>query len=142
EKRGKIMDESLHLLNRLWTEDMVVGDYGAMHMKGAVMSPKPYQKPRPPLLIGGYVERVLKRAGVAGDGWLTYFYTPDSFTKSWKKVCDYAADAGKDPATLMNANQLPIMVGDSRKAVEEPMLKWLTTEWDYAAWSESTIESA
>jgi len=111
-------------------------------MKGAVMFPKPYHKPRPPILIGGYVDRVLKRAAVAADGWLTYFYTPASFTKSWKKVCDFAADAGKDPATLINANQLPIMVGKSRAAVEAPLMEWLTKEWDYAAWSESTKESA
>jgi len=106
------------------------------------MFPKPYQKPRPPILIGGYVDRVLKRAAVAGDGWLTYFYTPASFTKSWKKVCDFAAEAGKDPETLLKANQLPIMVGKSRAAVEAPMMAWLTKEWDYAAWSESTKDSA
>jgi probable F420-dependent oxidoreductase len=142
EKRGKIMDESLMIMTRLWTEDVVVGDYPPYHMKAAVMFPKPYQRPRPPVLIGGYVERVLKRAAVAGDGWLTYFYTPESFTRSWKKVCDFAAEAGKDPAGLLNANQLPIMVGNSRAAVEAPMMEWLSKEWDYAAWSESTKDSA
>jgi probable F420-dependent oxidoreductase len=142
EKRGKIMDESLTIMSRLWAEDVVVGDYPPYQMKAAVMFPKPYQKPRPPILIGGYVDRVLKRAAVAGDGWLTYFYTPASFTKSWKKVCDFAAEAGKDPKTLLNANQLPIMVGKSRAAVEAPMMAWLTKEWDYAAWSESTKDSA
>jgi probable F420-dependent oxidoreductase len=142
EKRGKIMDENLTIMTRLWTEDVVAGDYPPYQMKAAVMFPKPYQRPRPPILIGGYVDRVLKRAGVAGDGWLTYFYTPQSFTKSWKKVCDFAAEAGKDPARLLNANQLPIMVGQSRAAVEAPMMEWLSKEWDYASWSESTKDSA
>lgn len=142
EKRGKIMDESLTIMTRLWTEDLVAGEWPPYHMKAAVMFPKPRQRPRPPILIGGYVDRVLKRAGVAGDGWLTYFYTPESFVKSWKKVCDFAAEAGKDPATLLNANQLPIMVGDSRAAVEGPLMEWLSKEWDYAAWSESTKASA
>jgi len=142
EKRGKIMDESLTIMSRLWQEDLVAGDYPPYQMKAAVMFPKPYQRPRPPILIGGYVDRVLKRAAVAGDGWLTYFYTPESFTKSWKKVRDFAAEAGKDPATLLNANQLPIMVGKSRAAVEAPMNEWLSKEWDYASWSDSTKESA
>jgi alkanesulfonate monooxygenase len=142
EKRGKIMDESLTIMTRLWTEPLVAADYPPYNMKAAVMFPKPYQKPRPPILIGGYVDRVLKRAAVAGDGWLTYFYTPESFTKSWKKVCDFAAEAGKDPATLLNANQLPIMVGKSRAAVEAPMMEWLSKEWDYASWSDSTKDSA
>jgi alkanesulfonate monooxygenase len=142
EKRGKIMDQSLEILNRLWTEDLVAGDYPPYNMTAAVMFPKPYQKPRPPILIGGYVDRVLKRAAVAGDGWLTYFYTPESFTTSWNKVCAFAKEAGKDPATLLNGNQLPIMVGKSRAAVEEPMMEWLSKEWDYASWSESTKASA
>jgi probable F420-dependent oxidoreductase len=142
ERRGRIMDESLTIMSRLWTEDVVAGDYPPYQMKAAVMFPKPYQQPRPPILIGGYVDRVLKRAAVAGDGWLTYFYTPASFTKSWRKVCDFAAEAGKDPKALLNANQLPIMVGKSRAAVEAPMMEWLTKEWDYASWSESTKDSA
>ncbi len=142
EKRGKIMDQSLEILNRLWTEDLVAGDYPPYNMTAAVMFPKPYQKPRPPILIGGYVDRVLKRAAVAGDGWLTYFYTPESFTTSWNKVCAFADEAGKDPATLLNGNQLPIMIGKSRAAVEEPMMEWLSKEWDYASWSESTKASA
>jgi probable F420-dependent oxidoreductase len=142
EKRGKIMDESLEIMNRLWTEDLVVGDYPPYHMKAAVMFPKPYHRPRPPILIGGYVDRVLKRAATAADGWLTYFYTPESFAKSWSKVCAFAAEAKKDPSQLLNANQLPIMVGKSRAAIEGPMMEWLTKEWDYASWSESTKDSA
>jgi len=93
------------------------------------------------MLIGGYVERVLKRAALNG-GWLTYFYTPEGFAKSWAKVRCYAEDAGKDPVSLLNANQLPIYVGPSRTAIEAPMMEWLGQEWDYAAWSESTKEAA
>jgi probable F420-dependent oxidoreductase len=142
ERRGRIMDQSLEILSRLWTEDMVEGQYGPYNLRNAVMLPKPVQRPRPTLLIGGYVDRVLKRAAVASDGWLTYFYRPESFTRSWNKIRDFATAAGKNPDSLLNANQLPIMIGTSRAEVEGPMMEWLTTEWDYAAWSESTKDSA
>jgi probable F420-dependent oxidoreductase len=142
ERRGKLMEENLDVLIRLWTEDMVEGQYSHHRLRNAVMLPKPVQKPRPPLLIGGYVDRVLKRAAVAGDGWLTYCYRPESFTRSWAKIRGFAEDAGKDPDSLLNANQLPIMIGKSRTEVEGRMMEWLTTEWDYASWSESTKESA
>ncbi len=141
-KRGKIMDENLEIMTRLWGEDTVNAEIGPYNMRASVMFPKPVQRPRPPILIGGYVDRVLKRAAVDGDGWLTYFYTPDGFTRSWNKVIDFAEEAGKDPATLLNCNQLPIMVGDSRAAVEAPMNEWLNSEWDFASWSESTADSA
>ena len=141
-ERGKIMDENLDLLKRFWTEHMVKGEWPHHKIPAGVMYPKPVQKPRPPILIGGYVDVVLKRAAVAGDGWLTYFYKPEDFAKSWAKVRNFAKEAGKDPDTLMNGAQLPIMIGPSRAAVEAPMMEWLQKEWDYAAWSDSTKESA
>ena len=142
EKRGKLMDENLEILNRLWTEDKVDGKYTAHNISGAVMYPKPVQKPRMPLLIGGYVDRVLRRAGAAGDGWLTYFYQPHHFTKSWNKVRAAAREAGKDPDKLLNASQLPIMVGQSKEAVRADMLEWLNKEWDFPAKSDCSRESA
>ena len=141
-ERGNIMDRNLDILTRLWQEDSVTGSYPPYELAAAVMSPKPVQKPRPPILIGGYVDRVLKRAGVVGDGWLTYYYTAEGFAKSWDKVRRFAADAGKDPDTLRSINQLPIYIGKSRADVEAPMLEWLTTEWDFAGWSDSTTDSA
>ena len=142
EQRGKIMDENLDILKRFWTEDMVQGNWTNHRIPAGVMYPKPAQKPRPPILIGGYVDRVLKRAAVDGDGWLTYFYKADSFAKSWAKVRNFAKEAGKDPDQLMNGSQLPIMIGKSRAAVESQMMEWLGTEWDYASWSDSTKDSA
>jgi alkanesulfonate monooxygenase len=142
EKRGKIMDENLDILKRFWTEDMVKGEWMYHKIPAGVMYPKPVQKPYPPLLIGGYVDRVLQRAAVAGDGWLTYFYRPESFAKSWAKIRSFAKEAGKDPNKLLNASQLPIRVGKSRAAVESEMMEWLSKEWDYASWSESTKDSA
>ncbi len=142
ERRGRIMDQNLDILMRLWLEDMVNGEYPPHNLRNAVMFPKPVQRPRPQILIGGYVDRVLKRAATRGDGWLTYFYTPEGFTKSWTKVRNFAEEAGKDPDSLVNCHQLPIMVGASRAAVEGPMMEWLNTEWDFASWSDSTTDSA
>jgi probable F420-dependent oxidoreductase len=142
DKRGKIMDENLDILKRFWKQDMVKGDWMFHKIPAGVMFPKPLQKPYPPLLIGGYVDRVLKRAAVAGDGWLTYFYRPEGFAASWAKIRNFAKEAGKDPDKLLNASQLPIRIGKSRAAVEAEMMEWLGKEWDYASWSESTRDSA
>jgi probable F420-dependent oxidoreductase len=141
ERRGNIMDRNLDIMSRLWTEHGVTAELDEFNLRNAVMYPKPVQQPRPPLLIGGYVDRVLKRATTRGDGWLTYFYTPEGFTKSWDKVLRFAEEAGRDPSELISANQLPIYVGE-RSKVEAPMMEWLTTEWDFAGWSDSTVDSA
>jgi alkanesulfonate monooxygenase len=142
DRRGRIMDESLEILNRLWTEERVDGDYTYHKLSAAVMYPKPVQQPRMPILIGGYVEKVLQRAAVAGDGWLTYFYTPADFTKSWNKIRSFAKDAGKDPDMLLNASQLPIRVGTSKQEVQDDMMDWLNKEWDFPTHSDCKRESA
>jgi probable F420-dependent oxidoreductase len=142
EKRGKLMDENLEILNRLWTEQKVDGKYMQHNISAAVMYPKPVQQPRIPILIGGYVDRVLQRAATAGDGWLTYFYTPESFTKSWNKIRNFATQGGKEPDKLMNASQLPIMIGKSKDAVQADMLDWLNKEWDFPENSDCSRDSA
>jgi alkanesulfonate monooxygenase len=140
-QRGKMMEAGLDILKRLWTEEMVDGDWPPYRLRGAVLQPKPVQKPHPPILIGGYVDAVLKRVATKGDGWLTYYYTVDSFKRSWAKIRAFAEEAGRNPDELTATNQLPICVGPRAK-VEAPMKEWLQTEWDYASWSESTMDSA
>ncbi len=41
DKRGKIMDENLDILNRFWTEDMVKGEFMFHKIPAGVMYPKP-----------------------------------------------------------------------------------------------------
>src|SRR5215813_7088624 len=60
-QRSKVMEQSLELINRLWTEEKVDGDYPPYKLRGAVLYPKPLQKPRPFFLFGVYVAAVLKR---------------------------------------------------------------------------------
>jgi len=142
KQRGRIMDRNLDLLLRLWTEAQVTERVDELNLREAVMEPRPYQRPHPPILIGGYVDAVFRRVARVGDGWLTYFYTPESFQTAWSKILGYAEEHGRDPSTLRATNQLAIYVGKSRDELTEPMRHWLTTEWDIAGWSESTIESA
>jgi len=142
KQRGRQFERNLDILMRLWTQDRVTLRVDEFNLREAVMVPRTAQRPRPPVLIGGYVDAVLKRAGTVGDGWLTYFYTPESFTKSWEKVKAFARAAGRDPARLTATNQLAVYVGRSREETTADMRQWLSTEWDTAAWSESTIDHA
>ena len=80
KQRGRLFERNLEILTRLWTEDRVTLQADEFNLREAVMRPEPAQRPRPPILIGGYVDAVLKRVATKGDGWLTYFYTPESYT--------------------------------------------------------------
>ena len=142
KQRGRQFERNLDILVRLWTQPRVTLKVDEFNLRDAVMVPRPAQRPRPPVLIGGYVDAALRRAGTMSDGWLTYFYTPESFSRNWAKVQAFAREAGRDPSTLSATNQLAVYVGKSRADTSAAMRRWLTTEWDTAAWSESTIEHA
>jgi alkanesulfonate monooxygenase SsuD/methylene tetrahydromethanopterin reductase-like flavin-dependent oxidoreductase (luciferase family) len=65
--RVKKTAEGIDLIIKLWTENEVnfEGDY--YNAKGAVLEPKPIQKPHPKLLFGGFGNQMLKLAGRFGD---------------------------------------------------------------------------
>ncbi|GLK86463.1 LLM class flavin-dependent oxidoreductase [Ancylobacter defluvii] len=141
DRRGKIMDRNLDIIKRLWTEDSVTGEWDELSLRKAVMFPKPVQRPHPPILIGGYVDAVLKRVAKRGDGWLTYFYTPEGYNEAWAKISAFAEEEGRDPASLYSLNQLPIYVGPREVGLPK-MTEWLNSEWDLSKGSLSTFDSA
>lgn len=138
--RGKVFERNLEILHRLWEEDMVTGSYDNLNLRSVRMLPRPM--PRPQVLIGGYVDRVLRRVATKSDGWLTYFYTADSFRRSWEKIRGFAEEAGRDPSELRNVAQLPFCVASSYEEADKKVRQFLGEYFDVAEWSESTPESA
>ncbi|MGH7777496.1 MAG: LLM class flavin-dependent oxidoreductase [Candidatus Dormibacterales bacterium] len=141
-ERGRVFVESVEIMRRFWSEEAVEGAVGRYVFKRASMLPKPYQRPGPPLLFGGYVDAVLRRVGRLADGWLTYFYTPESFARSWARIRAYAQEAGRDPDTLRNVNQLPICVASSFEEADRRVRAFVADYFDVAPWSESNVESS
>ena len=140
--RGKIFVRNLEVLRRFWTEDQVTGEADGYVFNRSVMLPKPFQRPRPPMLFGGYVDAVLRRIARYGDGWLTYFYTPESFRKTWARIRSLTEEAGRDPAGLRNVSQLPIYVARTFEEADRGVRDFIARYFDVAPWSESTADSA
>ncbi|CAM04144.1 alkanesulfonate monooxygenase [Saccharopolyspora erythraea NRRL 2338] len=138
--RGRIFERNLEILHRLWGEDGVTGEYDQTRLRNVRMLPLP--QPRPKVLIGGYVDRVLKRVATRGDGWITYFYTAESFSQAWAKIRDFAEEAGRDPDELSNVAQLPLCIADSYEEADRLVRRYVDDYFDMAPWSESTADSA
>jgi probable F420-dependent oxidoreductase len=141
-RRGRIFEENLELMQAFWTGERVSGEAAGIPFRNALMLPKPSPRPRPELLIGGYVDKVLKRVAEKSDGWLTYFYEAEPFATAWKQICEYAEAAGRDPSQLRNVSQLTLCIDDSFELADRRARQYIADYFDLPAWSKSTAESA
>jgi len=67
--RGKRFDEAIEAMDAAWTGESVDRD-GLYPAHGHSMLPRPVQRPRPPIWIGGNSKAALRRAAQMADGWL------------------------------------------------------------------------
>src|SRR5712691_547006 len=67
-KRGKVLDEGIDLLRRLWTESTINYSGKFFRVSDAVFFPKPVQKTIP-IWVGGTSDAAIERAARVGDGW-------------------------------------------------------------------------
>jgi len=68
KKRGKVLDESIDLLRRLWTDSVINYSGKFFRVSDAVSFPKPVQKVIP-IWVGGTSDAAIERAARVGDGW-------------------------------------------------------------------------
>jgi len=78
--------EAVKIIRSLWTEPRVSfeGKYYRVH--DAEITPKPFQKPTPPIWIGGDSKRSMQLAAELGDGWLVHGHQPRDIDKMFQNI--------------------------------------------------------
>jgi probable F420-dependent oxidoreductase len=75
--RVSLFEEGLEIVKRAWTEEKVHFAGKRYTMGGVMVTPKPVQRPRPPIWVAAVSDEAMKRAGRVGDALMT-----DSFQMS------------------------------------------------------------
>jgi probable F420-dependent oxidoreductase len=95
--------EALELMVKLWSENKVNFEGKYYRVKGAVVQPKPVQKPHPPLWFGGKGPKMLKLAAEMGNGWITmgprwapHHTTAEEYRECVEKIKRYRENLGKN----------------------------------------------
>jgi probable F420-dependent oxidoreductase len=92
--------EAVLALKELWTKEEAEYHGRYYDFPPVYMYPKPFQKPHPPVLLGGNAPNVLQRVVRYADGWLPNRISPDRVEEA-RKVLDALADErGRDPASV------------------------------------------
>ena len=68
-QRGKVTDEFLMACKSLWCNEDPRFEGTYANFSDIYFAPKPYQKPHPPIWIGGEAPRSIRRAATIGTGW-------------------------------------------------------------------------
>jgi probable F420-dependent oxidoreductase len=125
KERGAVSDEQLTLLKQLWTEEHITFRGKYYNVDDIAFNPKPYQKPRVPIWVGGEGKYAQRRAGRYGDAWFPYFVriTPAELAARFDYVRKIAREAGRNPDELALACCLPIELTSDDAKQEEDYLK-------------------
>jgi probable F420-dependent oxidoreductase len=90
------MKEAVEIIKKLWTERHVNYEGRFYRISEAVCSPKPLQKPHPPLWIAAERPRMLKIAAEIGDGWITVNPRVNDFSQKWRTIRSQASEIGRE----------------------------------------------
>src|SRR5918994_1774958 len=93
-RRGRHADEALRVFMALWSEDNPSFEGEFFRFRDLGFAPKPVQKPRPPIWVGGDSPGAFRRVVTLGDGWHATNKSHDQMREALGRLRQ-AADAGK-----------------------------------------------
>ncbi len=129
--------EGLELMNACWTESRITFNGRFWQLDGAAVEPKPFQKPYPPLWLGGNHPSAVRRAVKYGNGFFgAGSSTTAQFAQQVQVLRAALAEAGRDSSTFQIAKRVYIVIDDdpirARERVEAG-LKQIYGSADFAA---------
>jgi len=93
--RGARTDEMLDFINRLFQPGDIEWSGRFYRVAQTSFEPKPYQKPRPPFLIGGSSEAALRRAA-RWDGWYGIVESLEELKRHRESIEKYRREYGRE----------------------------------------------
>ena len=107
EHRGRVTEEYIQAFKELWTSDAPAFDGEFVSFSDISFLPKPVQKPRPPIWLGGDSPAAMRRAARVGDVWYPIgnndthpLNTVQRYAEAANRLRDYTQRADRDPASV------------------------------------------
>jgi len=107
------LEDTLEIIVRLATGEVVSYDGHHFSLRQARMWPVPVQRPHPPIWIGGSgLRRTLPLAARYADVWHTYG-RPEELAELSARLDRLADEAGRDPSAILRASSLSLSEPDA-----------------------------
>jgi F420-dependent oxidoreductase-like protein len=126
--RFDLLEDALEIVQRLYTGETVSYEGRVVSLKDASLLPKPVQQPHPPIWIGGQgPRRSLPLVARYADVWHAWG-SPNSLQESNARVDELAAEAGRDPASILRASSIAL---DDLETTRKHAGKWRDAGYGY-----------
>jgi alkanesulfonate monooxygenase SsuD/methylene tetrahydromethanopterin reductase-like flavin-dependent oxidoreductase (luciferase family) len=110
--------EACTIVRRLWTEDKPFDFHGEHYrLAGAYNSPKPVQRPGPPIVIGGRASSTLRVAAEHADV-VNIPGPPADIAERSARLTRYCEEIGRDPAAIIRSTVVAVSYDDPGAARE------------------------
>jgi F420-dependent oxidoreductase-like protein len=121
-ERLRALDETIHVLRGLWTDERFSFEGRHFRVKDAVCEPKPLR--RPPILVGGGGERVLM--GIAArhaDVWNNMAIHQPQLGAKAEALRRRCAEVGRDPDEIEISQQCTVVIAEDEATAREHLAK-------------------
>ena len=97
-RRGALTDEYLAAIAAAWTEEVASFAGETLAFRDVIVAPRPAQRPRPPIWVGGNSRAAVRRAARLADGWVPWQLEPEACTAAVAEARRLRAEAGRPEA--------------------------------------------
>ncbi len=127
-ERFDLLEDALEIVTRLFTGEVVSYRGRVVSLQDAQLRPVPVQRPHPPIWIGGSgPRRTLPLVARYADVWHTWG-TPSSLRLANDRIDELAAQAGRDPSSIMRATSISL---DDLDTARKHAAKWRDEGYGY-----------
>ena len=98
--RFRKLREQIAALKAIWTEDRAEYRGELISFGPMIASPKPFQQPHPPIIVGGGFPHAARRAIEYGDGWIPLGGRDLDVLDILPRFRQMAAEAGREPDSI------------------------------------------
>ncbi len=95
ETRGRRVDETIRIIQRLFSEEVVEHEGEFFRFQPVGFLPKPRQQPWPPMHIGGDSPAAMRRAAQLGEGWIPMQQSLETLPGNLQRIQAMRAEAGQ-----------------------------------------------
>ena len=117
-------EEAMATIRALWNSggELVTRDSPFFPLHNAIFDLPPYKGKWPEVWIASHMPRMLRITGRYADAWFPAFiFDAKSYAAGLEVIRGAAADAGRDPASIIPANWHIVVTGRSRDEVDETL---------------------